>query len=319
MRDKATGRVVALIVLLIVVAASLHGYLPTHERSPRQQATGNPASLAFVVVLLSVSLAIIVIALIARLKDPGMASPTRGRLPESLGRSGTGRPSWRVVLIGLAVIIAWLLMVYVLTRVLHHGISGQVSATQSTTTPTPGKVTAPPPPRTDTSGKVVGYLGASTVLLLVMLVAATVVTARKRRRIVTTDVITDDDKRPPVPPSSSESLARAAEKGLAEIEDLSREPREAIIACYAAMERELEQIPGSVPQDFDTATEVLARAVEHHALHADNATQLVNLFAEARFSPHVMNEQHREVAVHVLQLVLAELSSAAGGRPRSVA
>ena len=79
--------------------------------------------------------------------------------------------------------------------------------------------------------------------------------------------------------------------------DLSREPREAIIACYAAMERELANVPGAVPQDFDTPTEVLARAVEHHALHADNAVQLVNLFDEARFSPHVMNEGHRDVAV----------------------
>jgi hypothetical protein len=91
--------------------------------------------------------------------------------------------------------------------------------------------------------------------------------------------------------------------------DLSREPREAIIACYAAMERELANVPGAVPQEFDTATEVLARAIEHHALHADNAVQLVNLFAEARFSPHVMNERHREVAVRVLRLVLDELGS----------
>ena len=90
---------------------------------------------------------------------------------------------------------------------------------------------------------------------------------------------------------------RAAEVGLAEIADLSREPREAIIACYAAMERELANVPGAAPQDFDTPTEVLARAVEHHALHADNAVQLVNLFEEARFSPHVMNEGHREAAV----------------------
>ena len=90
--------------------------------------------------------------------------------------------------------------------------------------------------------------------------------------------------------------------------DLSREPREAIIACYAAMERELANVPAAVPQDFDTPTEVLARAVEHHALHADNAVQLVNLFEEARFSPHVMNEGHREVAVRVLRLVLDELA-----------
>ena len=101
---------------------------------------------------------------------------------------------------------------------------------------------------------------------------------------------------------------RAAEVGLAAMTDLSREPRAAIIACYAAMERELANVPGAVPQDFDTPTEVLARAVEHGALRADNAVELVNLFEEARFSPHVMNEGHRETAVRVLELVLGEIT-----------
>ncbi|EUA31340.1 hypothetical protein I550_4250 [Mycobacterium intracellulare 1956] len=35
----------------------------------------------------------------------------------------------------------------------------------------------------------------------------------------------------------------------------------------------------------------------------------MNLFTEARFSPHVMNEGHRDVAVRVLRLVLDELRS----------
>ena len=95
--------------------------------------------------------------------------------------------------------------------------------------------------------------------------------------------------------------------GLAEVEDLSREPRRAIIACYAAMEGELSRVPDAMPQDFDTASEVLARAVAHHALGPDSATQLVDLFDEARFSPHVMTEAHRDAAVRVLQRVLAEL------------
>jgi hypothetical protein len=64
-----------------------------------------------------------------------------------------------------------------------------------------------------------------------------------------------------------------------------------------------------VPQDFDTPTEVLARAVTQRSLSNQNATRLVDLFAEARFSPHVMNEQHREIADDALQLVLAELSA----------
>ena len=73
------------------------------------------------------------------------------------------------------------------------------------------------------------------------------------------------------------------------------------------MERALANAPGAVPQDSDTPSEVLARAVEHHALHADDAPQLVDLFTEARFSPHVMNEGNREVAVQMLRMVLAEL------------
>ena len=55
--------------------------------------------------------------------------------------------------------------------------------------------------------------------------------------------------------------------------------------------------PARLPQDCDTPSEVLARAVDRHALHADSATQLVELFEEARFSPHVMNEGHRDTAV----------------------
>ena len=111
--------------------------------------------------------------------------------------------------------------------------------------------------------------------------------------------------------SGSEALAHAAEVGLAEVEDLSRDPRRAIIACYAAMERELTHVPGAVPQDCDTPSEVLARAVDHHALRADSASQLVELFEEARFSPHVMNEGHRDVAVDALRLVLTDLRSMA--------
>ena len=132
-----------------------------------------------------------------------------------------------------------------------------------------------------------------------------------QRRAATALVSPGDEYRPATPASGADPLARAAEVGLAEIGDLSREPREAIIACYAAMERELENSPEVVPRESDTPSEVLARAVEHHALRADSATELVELFEEARFSPHVMTEEHREIAVRVLRLVLAELRSIA--------
>jgi Domain of unknown function (DUF4129) len=157
---------------------------------------------------------------------------------------------------------------------------------------------------------VLGILLASSVPLMLIVIAGAVINGRKRARW-TTPVSTDDGDHPESapPPTHPETLVRAAELGLAEMADPSRDPREAIIACYAAMERELANVPGAAPQDFDTPTEVLARAVEHHALQADSAVQLVNLFEEARFSPHVMNEGHREDAVRVLRLVLDELAS----------
>jgi hypothetical protein len=154
-----------------------------------------------------------------------------------------------------------------------------------------------------------GILLAATVPMMLLLVVASLIMSRRRYRAATLHTVADDDAEYPPPVPRSDSLARAAERGLAEMADLGREPREAIIACYAAMERELANVPGAAPQDFDTPTEVLARAVELHALHIDNAVQLVNLFEEARFSPHVMNEAHRDIAVDVLRLVLAELRS----------
>jgi hypothetical protein len=309
--DKPTGRVVALIVLLVLVAAALRGYLPASERSPHKQPTEHPAALVFVVVLLSVSLAIVAISVIARLRDRQTLPQRAGGLSERLGSGG--RPSWRVLLIGLGVLLAWLLIVLLLGRlVAHHGIAQPMPSTP-TSTPTPGGTSGPPQERGPqyTGGDAIGYLTASTAALLLLLVTSAVIAVRKQRRTHQPDITTHYRVEPPAPVVGSETLVRAAEQGLVEIGNLSREPREAIIACYAAMERELAHVPDAIPQDFDTPTEVLARAVEHHALHPGNAARLVNLFEEARFSPHVMTEGHREIAVNVLRLVLAELRSLA--------
>jgi hypothetical protein len=309
--DKPTGRVVALIALLIVVAAALRGYLPAHERGAHAESGGNRAALIFVVAALSVTLALLAVAVIARLRDPRTIAPNTGDLSDMLG-TGRGRPNWRVLLIGLGVIAAWLLIAMLVTRLLApHGVTLSPH-TADTTVPPPAHGNAPPPPQQhpqNNSGDMFRILLAATVPMLLIIVAGRAILARRQWRASTPGIIADDRIESAAPPKPSESLARAAEIGLAEIGDLNREPREAIISCYAAMERELANVPGAAPQDFDTPTEVLVRAVEHQALHADNAVQLVNLFEEARFSPHVMNEGHREVAVQVLRLVLTELRS----------
>jgi hypothetical protein len=308
--DKATGRVVAVIVLLIAIAASLRGYLPGVQRADHPQPPRGGASLVYIVALLSVSVMVIGVALVVRLRDPrrvaSSASPMSDRLFDE-----RGRPGWRVLLIVAAMLVVYLLVLWVLPQFFTPRSIEQPQTGRPPATAAPPTGKTPQPPGSQDGGPdrdVLRYLTASAVSLFVMISSAAVV-ARRRRVIEPSIVVAQPVIDGPPVAAAATTLVRAAESGLAEIADLNREPRQAIIACYAAMERELRHFPGAVPQDFDTPTEVLARAVEHRVLHVDNAAELVNLFEEARFSPHVMTEEHRGRAIDVLQLVLADMRS----------
>jgi hypothetical protein len=315
--DKSTTRAIAVIALLFVAAWALRGYLPGSEPvADRQRPASSPVALVIDVALVSISVAIIGFAIIARLLNRQARRPPAGRLPEGPGT--TGRPSWRLPLIALALAIAWLLLVMLLMRLGIHGpgdqspsgtptIADPGSAPPTTTNPVPRRPASPGDP----GPNVVGYLVPPMLILMVLIAVGAVVVSRRQRRAARTWAADGALPEAPANPGAAESLARAAEVGLAEIGDLTREPREAIIACYAAMEGELRHVPGAAPLDCDTPSEVLARAVDRHALHAESATQLVDLFEEARFSPHVMNEGHRDAAVDALRLVLADLRSMA--------
>lgn len=303
--DTPTVRAAAVVVLLLFAAASLRGYLPGAEPARRSDDTDDQGLLIFLVVLLVGSLGVVACAVIARLRDRRTRPPSAEPLFAMRGDGG-GRPSWHVLLLGLGILTAWLVLVWLLTRWVVPLGSGHGRGQVAGQLPPPDQSRTPPPP--DSGTDMLGYLSLSTVIF-VLLSTAAVAFRRWDRRAAS--AVRGDRYAPPSIPAPAESLVRAAELGLAEVGDPTREPREAIIACYAAMERELAQIPGAAPRDFDTPTEVLVRAIEQHALHADNAAQLVSLFEEARFSPHVMGEHHRDVAERVLRLVVAELRSAA--------
>lgn len=304
---------IAVIALMVLAAWGLRGYIPgTTERpaEPRQPEESNPAALIAVVVLLSAAVAIIGFAIIVRLRDRSPRPPSAGALPRSPGTRV--RPTWRFSLIALSVVIAWLLLIVVLSRIGGQDAIEQPMPGSGTDIATPAPGAQPPPARLpdetdDTGPNVVGYLVPPMLILMGLVVLGTAIASRRQRRNEHPQPVTDEDGPAPATPTTTNPLARAAEIGLAEIGDLSREPREAIIACYAAMERELTRVPGAIPQDCDTPTEVLARAVDRNALRADSATELVELFEEARFSRHVMTEAHRDSAVRVLHRVLAEL------------
>ncbi|EUA03735.1 hypothetical protein I547_0782 [Mycobacterium kansasii 824] len=89
--DKPTGRVVGLILLLILVAAALRGYLPVADGGSHSEPGSGRAALTFVIVALSASVALMAFAMIARLRDPRVEAPSAGTCPRCSAAARDGR------------------------------------------------------------------------------------------------------------------------------------------------------------------------------------------------------------------------------------
>ncbi len=113
--DKPTGRVVALIVLMIFVAAALRGYLPAQDHAAHNEPGSGRAAAAFVIAALVATVTLLAIAVIARLRDPRAGAPSAGELSELVDRD-RGRPNWRVLLIAFVVLVAWLVIMVLLVQ-----------------------------------------------------------------------------------------------------------------------------------------------------------------------------------------------------------
>jgi hypothetical protein len=86
------------------------------------------------------------------------------------------------------------------------------------------------------------------------------------------------------------------------------EPRAAIIACYAAMERGFAAA-GSAPAVADTPAEVLARATRAGLVRAEPAETLTGLFRRARYSTQPMTGTDSRVAADALTELRTDLAS----------
>lgn len=143
----------------------------------------------------------------------------------------------------------------------------------------------------------------SAVLLAVL--AAVVFAVLGRDRV---EVVEEDDELDP------EQVAQAVAAAHAAVRDRTiTDPRQAIVACFAAMERALAARGADhAPRLADTPEEVLQRG--RGLLPDEPAGTLLRLFREARFSTHPMHEADREAADGALTRILAALGVEEGSR-----
>ncbi|KAF0845448.1 DUF4129 domain-containing protein [Nocardia caishijiensis] len=171
--------------------------------------------------------------------------------------------------------------------------------------PTSLDATAPESPFStpDLTGLTLVVAVALALLLVALAVVGMAAAFGSARRVP--DPVFPVDTELPAP--EVDSLTRAAEMGLAAMIAPGQDTREAIIACYVAMERGLSADRAAAPLISDTPNEVLARAFTTGVLQDSSAHELVTLFEEARFSPHAMLGWQRIRAEQSLRAVLADL------------
>jgi Domain of unknown function (DUF4129) len=150
-----------------------------------------------------------------------------------------------------------------------------------------------------TVGGYPSWFGALVVVAL--LVALGLLLARRAPDADAEDADTNSD--------AEEQVARAVAAGRAAVRDGGlADPRQAIVACFAVMERTLAELgEGLAPRAEDTPAEVLHRGVAAGVLPRRPADALLRLFHEARFSEHPMGEADRLAADRALSEILTAL------------
>jgi Domain of unknown function (DUF4129) len=137
----------------------------------------------------------------------------------------------------------------------------------------------------------------AVVVVLVVNVVAVVVLWRRRRKAAAS--------RQAAEPSPLAAAVAAGSSALGTTAGV----REAIIACYAAMEDTLAAA-GSARRAADTPEELLDRAMRNGVIRTQAAQRLTALFREARFSPHELAEAQQQAATASLADISHDLSGA---------
>jgi hypothetical protein len=296
------GGLAVLVVLAVVLARARAAGQPP----PPMSAAGSAAEIFLRIFALAVMVTAVVLLLWVRRRQRVVAAAARAKRK----KPPVGPPSRRVViacLIGMFVALG--------LQLLGNAVSDKKQAD----TPPPASAQEV---RTDLNAKQPKPPGAEEesgiadeiVLVAGMLTLAAIIFVLVRRNQLLEE---DDDE----PDDEDEAMARAVQAAREAVLDRTiTDPREAIVACFAAMEAALADRGGAVaPMEADTPSEVLRRGIEQASLPATAATTLLRLFREARYSTHPMRERDRADADVALGVLLRTLGVPAGkltGDPR---
>ena len=285
-------RVAAVAVLLAVTVAGLRAH-GTFSRAAHSAAVGVTGSVLAVVLAAGEGIALVAFVLVL-----AMARPQRKQNPDTDEPWRPPIPWWAKtvgVLVALAVLVTPFVVLF-------------SKKNKSSTTPLqltrPGVVPSGPAGRLAHPPQGVPWPLIAGMAVAVVVVVALTLWSRRRRLS------------PRGPRGWTPRLGGLLDSLAAGHEALTgaADPRAAIIACYAAMERGFAAA-GSAPAAADTPAEVLARAAEAGIISSSAPGALTALFRRARYSAEPMTSADSGAAAAALARMRDDLEREGGVEP----
>jgi hypothetical protein len=109
-------------------------------------------------------------------------------------------------------------------------------------------------------------------------------------------------------PSTAEDLVAALDAGLEELSDTDRDPRRAVIACWVRLEQ-AAAAAGTPRHAGDSPTDLVGRLLREQRVDAGVLAALLEVYRQARYATHSVDDQMRARARSALQRLRADLGT----------
>jgi Domain of unknown function (DUF4129) len=152
------------------------------------------------------------------------------------------------------------------------------------------------------------WILAGLCLLVVLVVLGVLVRLLFQDRIGQRQIEMIEPELPPTEEETEQTVRAAVDAGLEELDD--GDPRQAVIACWVRLEA-AAAAAGTERSPGDTSTELVTRLLARHYVSAPVLAALAEVYREARFARHPVDEATREQARTALRQLRDELSAGA--------
>ncbi|WP_250001126.1 DUF4129 domain-containing protein [Actinoplanes sp. M2I2] len=178
-------------------------------------------------------------------------------------------------------------------------------------TVTPSFQSPPPPPEAarglpDWVDKLALVVLAVIVLVIVGLLIYSLVRDRRRRSGKNKRSRGRADQ-----PRTAEELVAALDAGLEELSDTDRDPRRAVIACWVRLEQ-AAAAAGTPRHPGDSPTDLVGRLLREQRVDAQVLAALLEVYRQARYATHTVDDQMRRQARSALERLRADLGAGVG-------